>query len=74
VLTGRDNRDTIRLEALHEERVGARMPALHCCEIKALVFAMVINSSISQRMMLQHQMWTAVHTEAGVSLTVRRIQ
>ena len=43
---GRDNQDTIRLEALHGERAGARMPALCFCEIKALVFVMVRNSSM----------------------------
>lgn len=43
---GRDNQDMIRLEALHGERAGARMPALHFCEIKSQVFVMVINSSI----------------------------
>lgn len=30
----------IRLEALHGERAGARMTALHFCEIKAVVFVM----------------------------------
>lgn len=47
-----DNQDTIRLGALHGERAGGRMPALHFCEIRALVFVMVINSSIEQRMIL----------------------
>lgn len=28
------------------ERAGGRMPALHFCEIRALVFVMVINSPI----------------------------
>lgn len=42
----------IRLGALHGERAGGRMPALHFCEIRAPVFMMVINSSIQQRMML----------------------
>lgn len=49
---GRDDQVMIRLGALHGERAQARMPALCFCEIKALVFAMVTNSSIQQRMIL----------------------
>lgn len=51
-LLERDNQDMIGLEALHGDRAGTRMPVLGFREIKALLFVIVINSSIEQRMML----------------------